>query len=95
MYRGPNGTKADLIQVFPAVEGLVAQLIEVNWKGEGLSLLLPRCAATVARDGVISDQMIVWIFTSEDAAATGTAQRGGSELNTTGKKILVIFGQNQ
>lgn len=37
--------------------------------------------------------MIVWIFPTEDAAATGTAQRGGSELNTMGKEKLVIFDQ--
>lgn len=35
----------------------------------------------------------MWIFAAEDAATTGTAQRGGSELNTTGKGKLVIFGQ--
>lgn len=95
MYRAPNGSNADLIQVFPAVEGLVAHLIEVKRKGEGLRLLLPHRAAAVARDGVISDQMIVWIFTSENAAAAGTAQRGGSELNTTGEEKLVIFDQIQ
>jgi len=37
--------------------------------------------------------MIVWIFATEDAATTGTAQRGGNELNTTGKEKLVIFDQ--
>lgn len=34
--------------------------------------------------------MIVWIFPREDAAAAGTAQRGGSELNTTGETCDIL-----